>query len=139
MASIYLATSWRNEHYDRVLKLLRDNGHEVFDYREKGFLFSQLVPEGTHVESLPAREQQALLNHPTAEKAFEIDFKALRECEVCVMLYPCGNDAHVELGFAKAYGNHTIIYVNEGYRAGLMDKIADQWVFSDQQLLEALR
>jgi nucleoside 2-deoxyribosyltransferase len=139
MASIYLATSWRNEHYDQVLKLLRDNGHRVYDYREKGFQFSQLVPEGVDVDKLSAEEQRRLLDHEIARKAFEMDLRALRECDVCIVLYPCGNDAHVELGYASAYGNHVIVYVKEGYKAGLMDLVADTWVYSDQQLLEALR
>ncbi len=137
--SIYLATSWKNEHYVRVLKALRDDGHEVYDFREKGFLFSQLVGEDVNVELLPAIQQAALLDHDTADRAFKMDMKGLADADVLVMLYPCGNDAHVELGWAAAQGLFTIVYVNEGYRVGLMDKMANKFVFSDQQLLEELR
>lgn len=139
MAKIYLATSWKNEHYTRVLALLRENGHTVYDFREKGFLFSQLVSEGVDVEKLSAREQYELLNHDTAERAFQMDMEGLQSSDVLVMMYPCGNDAHLELGWAVASGLYTIIYINDGYRVGLMDKMANRFVFSDQQLLEELR
>lgn len=134
---IYLATSWRNEHYPRVLKLLRDEGYDVYDYREKGFLFSNITDKP--VDDLPAQEQAALLKHDTSVKAFHLDRMALIECDALVMLYPCGNDAHVELGFAAADGKCTVVYVVEGYRVGLMDLVADKFVFNDQELLEALK
>lgn len=136
MSKIYLATSWKNEHYNRVLSLLRDYGHEVYDFREKDFAFSQLHPGD--VEQLSAQDQQALLDHPNSDKAFQADMRGLADADVLVMLYPCGNDAHVELGWATAMGLVTYVYINEGYRVGLMDKIASKFVFNDQQLLEEL-
>lgn len=137
--SIYLATSWKNEHYNRVLKLLRDRGHTVYDFREKNFAFAQLHAGDSDIESLPPREQQALLNHPNSQRAFKADMAGLSESDVLIMLYPCGNDAHVELGWACAQGLYTIIYVNDGYKVGLMDLMASAWVFDDQQLLQELR
>jgi hypothetical protein len=139
VVQIYLATSWKNAHYERVLALLRGHGHTVYDFREKGFLFSQIVPAGSSPETLPYMEQAALLDHPVAVSSFKQDKRGIMESNVLVMLYPCGNDAHVELGYAAGLGLYTIVYLNEGYRVGLMDKLADIFVSSDQQLLEALR
>lgn len=135
--NIYLATSWKNKHYDRVLALLRDAGHNVYDFREKGFEFNQLHNGNT--DELHYLTQAELLDHPTAVGAFEIDMKGLSDSDVLIMLYPCGNDAHVELGWAVAQGMYTIVYLNEGYKVGLMDKMASKFVHNDSGLLEALR
>jgi hypothetical protein len=135
--NIYLATSWKNEHYNRVLDLLRAEHHEVYDFRDKAFTFLQI--HGAGVEDLPAKEQAALLDHPASKKAFDADMNGLQTSNCLVMLYPCGNDAHVELGWAAANGYYTIVYINDGYRVGLMDKVADLFVYSDQQLLQGLR
>lgn len=137
MAKIYLATSWRNESYYRILNLLRDKGHQVYDFREKAFKFDAIANKPW--DSMDWRDQMDLLMHPYANEAFNKDFTALNEYDVLVMLYPCGNDAHAEMGYAKGQGKYTIIYVQEGYNVGLMDKMADKFVTSDQLLLEALR
>lgn len=136
MANIYLATSWKNEHFYRVLHLLRDQGHEVYDFREKGFVFSNIAP---NVENLVHWEQQKVLNHPVAEEAYQKDKAALDWADILVMLYPCGNDGHLELGYAAGQGKFTVVYVNSGYVLGLMDKVCDKFVFTDQELLQAVR
>ena len=33
---IYVASSWRNEFQHNVVKALREDGHEVYDFREDG-------------------------------------------------------------------------------------------------------
>ena len=33
MAKIYVASSWRNQHYPEVVRRLREAGHEVYDFR----------------------------------------------------------------------------------------------------------
>lgn len=138
---IYLASSWSNPHHTRVLKLLREAGHDVYDYREKGFLFSKLVgvTPDTNIDILPTDRKLELLDHETSQKAFMMDYKALQECDVLVMLQVSGNDAHLELGFAAGQGKYTIVYLADTWRVGLMDKVANSFVTSDQQLLEELR
>lgn len=134
---IYLATSWRNESYYRVLNLLREAGYEVYDFREKAFKFDAIADKPW--DTMSWQDQLKLLDNPLAEEAFNKDFNALKDSDVLVMLYPCGNDAHIELGYAAANGLYTIVYVQEGYNVGLMDKVADRFVTSDQLLLENLR
>ena len=34
MASIYVASSWRNQYYPEVVKRLREEGHQVYDFRD---------------------------------------------------------------------------------------------------------
>nr|DAI36486.1 MAG TPA: Nucleoside deoxyribosyltransferase [Caudoviricetes sp.] len=49
MAKIYVASSWRNQHQPQVVSFLREQGHEVYDFRhpagKTGFQWSQI--EGT--------------------------------------------------------------------------------------------
>lgn len=33
MAKIYVASSWRNQHQPQVVSFLREQGHEVYDFR----------------------------------------------------------------------------------------------------------
>ena len=47
MRKIYVASSWRNEHYPRVVALLRAWGHDVYDFRnppsgDPGFKWSNV-------------------------------------------------------------------------------------------------
>ncbi len=136
MANIYLATSWKNEHYYRVLTLLREAGHKVYDFREKGFAFSSIAPD---LDALTAAQQNELLKNPIAQEAYDKDKAALDWADILVMLYPCGNDAHLELGYAVGQGKFTVVYINPGYVVGLMDKVCDRFVFTDRELLEAVR
>lgn len=136
MANIYLATSWKNEHYYRILHLLREKGHEVYDFREKGFLFSQIAPD---LGLLDHMEQHQLLDHPTSVEAYAKDKAALDWADILVMLYPCGNDAHLELGYAVGQGKYTVVYIAPGYTLGLMDKVCDKFVFTDNELIAAVR
>lgn len=46
MAKIYVASSWRNQHQPQVVSFLREQGHEVYDFRhpagKTGFQWSQI-------------------------------------------------------------------------------------------------
>lgn len=134
---IYLATSWRNEHYGRILQLLRDQGHDVYDFQDKSFKFAELADKPW--DTLTFMEQYALLEDDRSRAAYEKDKDGLDSSDILVMLYPCGNDAHTELGYAAGRGMYTIVYIMEGYKVGLMDKVTDKFVFADDQLLQELR
>ena len=46
---IYVASSWKNTYYPDIVKLLRENGHIVYDFREPtpgdlGFQWSDIDP-----------------------------------------------------------------------------------------------
>lgn len=46
MAKVYVASSWRNQHQPQVVSFLREQGHEVYDFRhpagKTGFQWSQI-------------------------------------------------------------------------------------------------
>lgn len=106
---IYVASSWRNPWQPGVVKMLRKATHEVYDFREptpgeKWFAWSDIDPEWQ--EWKPDVYRKAL-THPIAEHGFERDMTALRNCDACVLVLPCGNSANLELGYAVGAGKRT--------------------------------
>lgn len=109
MAKIYVASSWRNPWQPGVVKILRRFGHEVYDFREptpgeRGFAWSDIDEEWQDWKPDVYRKA---LEHPIAEHGFGRDMTALRECDACIMVMPCGNSANLELGFACGAGKKT--------------------------------
>ena len=100
MASIYVASSWRTQYYPEVVKRLREEGHQVYDFRDPphggtGFHWTD-VNESAHNWAFD--EYAEGLHHPLAERQFEADLVALKQADVCVLVLPCGRSAHTEAG-----------------------------------------
>lgn len=126
---IYVASSWRNAYQPHVVAQLRADGHEVYDFREaevnghrNGFRWSE-VDEGWQLWT-PAR-YVANLSHPHAKKGFDNDMSALRNCDACVYVMPCGVSASLEAGWAAGNGKLLVVYVPELREPDLMVKCAN--------------
>lgn len=136
---IYLASSWRNDLQPGVLKLLRDAGQDVYDFRnpttsDQGFQWRQVaLVRPPSVENF----RQALA-HPCAVKSFQYDAGALAEADACVLLLPCGRSAHLEAGWAAGAGKLVIVYTHDGEEPELMYKWAHDVVGSDAELVAAV-
>jgi hypothetical protein len=107
--NIYVASSWRNPWQPGVVKFLRGKGHEVYDFREptpgeKGFAWSEIDSDWR--EWRPDVYRKAL-DHKIAKHGFKRDMDALRACDACVMVLPCGNSANMEMGWAVGAGKKT--------------------------------
>src|SRR5688500_18691698 len=101
---IYVASSWRNEHYQSVVEELRKAGHEVYDFKDTphSFRWTDASPTGaatieTYLEAMKTQ---------IAIKGFEADKAALDWCDTCIMVLPCGRSAHLEAGYAAGQGKH---------------------------------
>lgn len=132
---IYVASSWRNTHQPAVVQALREDGHEVFDFRgEEGFSWREVDDDW-----LNWKPQQYLsgLIHPCAERGFNRDMTALIRADACVMVMPCGMSASLETGWAKGAGKPTFVYVPDLREPDLMVKMAD-CVTSDLSIIRAL-
>lgn len=115
---IYVASSWRNPWQLGVVTLLREAGHEVYDFREpepgvRGFAWSDIDP--TWKDWRPAAYREAL-THEVAEEGFRRDMDALRSCDACVLVLPCGSSAHLELGWAVGAGKRTAVLFPHGIK-----------------------
>ena len=125
---IYVASSWRNPDQPQVVQLLRQDGHEVYDFRNPVAAVGTTLIEGSLSENArgqgtafdwaqiePDWQQWdadrfiAALDHPRAQAGFKSDFDALKACEICVLVLPCNRSAHLELGYAVGKGKLTLV------------------------------
>ena len=127
MARIYVASSWRNKFYPDVVKRLREEGHEVYDFRNP--------PHGGHGFRWTEIDAKALewsfnqysegLHHPLAERQFAADLEAMEWADTCVLVLPCGRSAHTEAGWFAGAGKRVIAYIPEMMEPELMYKLFD--------------
>ncbi len=119
---IYVASSWRNEIQQEIVRLLREAGHEVYDFKnprpgDNGFHWSEIEPNWKTWTPQQFREG---LKHPVAVAGYWSDMDALEECDVCVLVLPCGRSAHLEAGWAIGAEKPTIILLAENMEPELM-------------------
>lgn len=143
MSRIYLASSWRNEWQPALVNLLRDGGHEVYDFRnpapgEDGFKWTEIEPGW--LAWTPERYATLVQSSPIAAHGFMRDKVALDWCDTCVLLLPSGRSAHLEAGYVIGQGKRTIIYLRpEKFEPELMYLLGSAIVTNDNGLIEALR
>ena len=122
--NIYVASSWRNEFQPEVVRVLREDGHTVYDFKDSdGFRWTEVDPEW---QEWPRNVSKYLagLNHPCAERGFARDMNALRACDVCVYVMPCGVSASWEAGWAAGAGKPVLVYIPGLREPDLMVKMA---------------
>lgn len=131
---VYVATSWKNAHQPDVVAFLRGAGHDVYDFRHEGFGWRQ-VGAGDW-QSWSVHEYLKVLDHPIARAGFNRDMDALRSCDACVLVLPCGRSAHLEAGWAAGAGKKLVVYIPEYDTPELMYLAADAVVttLADVQL-----
>lgn len=122
--NIYVASSWRNVHQPAVVAHLREDGHTVYDFKDSdGFHWTEVDPNWLRWDTnIP--QYLAGLRHPCASRGFLRDMAALKACDVCVYVMPCGVSASLEAGWACGAGKRLIVYVPELREADLMVKMA---------------
>lgn len=138
---IYVASSWRNNRQPEVVRFLRKLGYDVYDFKnpkpgDSGFHWSDIDPEWKNWTPHQFRKG---LEHNLAKDGFASDMKALEECDVCVLVTPCGRSAHLELGHANGKGKKTIILMESASEPELMYRMIGHIVVGFGELEEALR
>lgn len=114
---IYVASSWRNGWQPDVVRSLRHMGHDVYDFHHpapgnNGFSWREINENWRNWSST---EYLEALSNPIAENGFNMDMNALRWCDVCIMVLPCGMSAHLELGWAAGAGKKTAVLLPTGF------------------------
>ncbi len=113
---IYVASSWRNTIQPSVVGTLREDGHEVYDFRNpapgnKGFAWSEIDREWLGWK--PEVFAELLHTHPVAAAGFALDKEALDWCDTCILVLPSGRSAHLEAGYTAGQGKDTYILLHE--------------------------
>ncbi len=124
---IYVASSWRNGHQQNVVDVLRNVGHDVYDFRNpkegnRGFHWSEIDPDW---QKWTPDQYVRALNHPIAKSGFKSDFDAMKWADICVMVLPCGRSAHTEAGWMKGAGKPVFVFQISPEEPELMYKIYD--------------
>lgn len=141
MAKIYVASSWRNQYYPEVVTLLRQAGHEVYDFRNPpqggaGFHWTDVDP---NCADWTFEQYKQGLEHPASLKQFANDLEALKWADTCVLVLPCGRSAHTEAGWMAGKGKKVIVYIPKMEEPELMYKLFDAVVDNPGDLLSAVR
>ena len=137
---IYTASSWRNKYYENVVRRLKEEGFEVYDFRnaistegqQLAFDWNQVDPnwEKWSIDDfLDVRRNSEL-----AANAFKSDLKGMREADVCMLILPCGKSSHLEAGYMRGLGKYLYIYMPELERRELTYNI-DSAIYKDLDVL----
>lgn len=115
MSKIYVASSWRNNTQPSVVEALRNIGHEVYDFKnpepgDNGFHWSEIDPNWKNWDAHQFRKG---LQHALAADGFKKDMTALKGCDICVLVLPCGRSAHLESGWASGAGRRLYILLDD--------------------------
>lgn len=114
--NIYVASSWRNRYQPGVVEELRKLGHEVYDFKcppeGSAFSWKQILPLTD--SKWTGEELREALQHPFAKRAFAADRNALLACDLCLLVLPCGNSAHLELGWVTGKRRPCLVYIPSG-------------------------
>ena len=127
MAKVYVASSWRNQYYPEVVKVLRDAGHEVYDFRNPphgkgGFHWNDVDP---NFADWTVEQYCEGLKDSWSETQFASDLAAMEWADVCVLVLPCGRSAHTEAGWFAGKGKKVIAYIPTKQEPELMYKLFD--------------
>lgn len=140
---IYVASSWRNEHQQYIVNVLREAGHEVYDFKhpapgDAGFHWSEIDPNW---QEWSVAEYGAALTHDYAKFGFNRDFDAMRAADACVLVLPCGRSAHLEAGWMKGAGKKVYAFIPSDYKMEpeLMYKMLDGITNDIQGILTQLK
>jgi hypothetical protein len=137
---VYVASSWKNALQTSVVAALRDDGHEVYDFKnpgpgDNGFHWSEIDPAWR--EWTPEAFSNGL-DHDLARKGFTSDMDALHACSACVLVLPCGKSAHLELGYAVGARKLTVVYMPAHDEPELMYRMVDYLAMSLKDVRRAL-
>lgn len=139
--NIYVASSWRNEFYTEVVSKLREAGHEVYDFRnppsgDNGFWWDSI---DSHYMDWTPEKYREMLMHPRATKQFDNSIKAMKSCDVCVLVLPCGRSAHTEAGWFSGQGKKVLAFIPEKQEPELMYKLFNGVCCSIEEVINALK
>jgi hypothetical protein len=121
------------------VQTVRQAGYEVYDFRHPtpgndGFHWRNTVP-GFNPEETDVDSFNQVLEHPVARRGAALDIAALVGCDACLMVLPCGNSSHLELGYVAGAGKPAVIWAPVRFKADLMYALAH---YMTETLAEAI-
>ena len=59
----------------------------------------------------PEKYREELNNNPLAVKQLQNDIEAMKSCDACVLVLPCGRSAHTEAGWFAGSRKKIVVYI----------------------------
>lgn len=150
---IYVASSWKTN-IEPVLSILRNYGHEVYDFKHPNHGFSTFMdksaPDGfswgefdEHWKGWSPENYRMALEHSASRRAFKRDMRHLEGCDALVLVKPCGASAHTEAGYAAGAGKKVVVLLQPENdfpeaAAELMYKMFDAICLNMEEVIEEL-
>ena len=141
MARIYVASSWRNKNQQKLISLLRDNGHKVYDFtkphgEDKPNVWDEVQ---LNQDRCSAAQYSEAMSNPVVEKRFEEHLSAMTAADTCILLLPCGFSAHSEAGFMAGLGKRVFVFnFDKEVKPELMYLLYEGYANDPNDLLEWL-
>lgn len=134
---VYIASGWQNPHVNAVKQIVTELEHTYYHFLESGYEldYNNLMPG---LREQPAEKQAEYIWRPSVVTSMNVNLKAVRECDLLLILEPASKGSYTELGFASALGKRTMLLITPEYTLGVMDAIVDHVVHSLEQLREEL-
>jgi hypothetical protein len=106
----FIASPWQNVDLVKGLSVaLTTRGHETYSFLDNG---ANAVGGAPSVEEFEENFLNSVLNwgnNPAIKEIFEFDMKALKECDVVVLLEPSGRSSLAEAGIAYGMGKKIVL------------------------------
>ncbi len=108
---VYISSSWKNRERVRAMaERLEEMGHNVYDFTNTKCRKCQEIPPGTTADFNPERhDYREYINWKLFRDAVYENRKAIDECDLVVLLLPCGNDSHVDWAYGVGRGKPSVI------------------------------
>ena len=139
MARIYVASSWRNQHQQKLVKLLRENKHKVYDFTQPGGEAKPNVWDEIKLDhdSCSQAEYAKAMTDEKVVQRFSEHLEALTDADTCILLLPCGRSAHSEAGFMAGLGKRVFVFNNDNeIKPELMYLLYDGYTNNIKDLIE---
>jgi hypothetical protein len=137
MARIYAASSWRNSIQPHIVNELRNNNHQVYDFRnppgKAGFQWRDIEEDWINWNT--EKYRNLLETSASAAHGFIADYRAMQWADTCVLITPCGKSAHLEAGYFNGANKRLIIYMPEKQEPELMYLMANKICLTIDELL----
>jgi len=141
MRRVYVASSWRNQYQPAVVSMLRNEQHQVYDFRnppgKAGFQWKDI--EDDWQTWTMDRYRTLLQTTPDAAFGYTADRRAMQWADTCLLVLPCGRSAHLEAGYFHGANKRLVIYIPEPIEPDLMYLMADYICLTENEVLEALK
>jgi hypothetical protein len=138
---IFIASSWKNK--DKVFEvasLLEDGGHIVYNFadfskRKAAPLEDEVIHNlDFNFGSFSASDYERFICKPQFTEIINENKRAIRDCDLMILLIPAGLDAHIDWAYAVGLGKPSLICgvpqtgarcLNHNFATGIVEDIQD--------------